>query len=82
MTKKLWTFVVDFEGGTYVSQFEKATISEAIEQYNVTDPSGQGAVPLDDGAVPIRGTQGVFCATGLTEGDAFLMANIIVTVKH
>lgn len=80
--KDLWTFIVDFEGGTYISQYSDMSILEAIGAYNATDPSGQGAVPIDDEPVAITGTQGVFCSGGLTEKDESILVNIVATENY
>lgn len=42
MSKKLWTFIIEYKGGTYISQFRDVELSEAIEAYNKIDPSNQG----------------------------------------
>ena len=82
-SKKLWTFVVDFRGGTYVSQFQAPAALEAIECYNAADPSGLGAVPLNREFTKLEGVQNVLCATGLSDGDAgLILANIVQTVSE
>lgn len=66
MTPNLWTFIIEYEGGTYISQFENMELVEAIQKYNIIDPSGQGAVPLEEGYTPLNGAQSVFCLSGTT----------------
>lgn len=56
----IWTFMVEFKGGTFLSQFDADDIGAAIEQYNARDPSGCGAVPLDADAVAVEGLGNVF----------------------
>ncbi|GJL94331.1 MAG: hypothetical protein DHS20C05_07360 [Hyphococcus sp.] len=75
----IWTFVVDYKGGTYASQFECSNLTDAVAQYNVTDPSGQGAVPLDTKPTLLDGLFGVFCSTGRSKDGALILANIIKT---
>lgn len=77
----LWTIVVAYDGGTYISQYRNMTLFDAIKAYNSTDPSDQGAVPIDE-PVAISGTEGVFCASGLTKDDELILANIIATEKY
>ncbi len=75
-----WTFVVDYDGGTYVSQFVCTTILEAISLYNDTDPSNQGAVPVRDGFVKLTGLRNAFCTSGMSEpDDKLIVVNIIKT---
>lgn len=75
-----WTFVVDFEGGTYCSQFQADNLQDAVSQYNNSDPSGQGAIPLDVDALGLTGLKNIFCTTGSTENDdLFILANIVKT---
>jgi len=64
MTQKLWTFIINYEGGTYISQFMNMSLIEAIRTYNDTDPSGQGAVPLDEDYTPIDGATSTFFLSG------------------
>ena len=75
-----WTFVVEYEGGTYSSQIEADSLRTAIHRYNERDPSGIGAVPLDPEAVALEGLKGVFCASGLAKtGERLVLANIVRT---
>ncbi|MDV4144028.1 hypothetical protein R1W01_04255 [Shimia sp. FJ5] len=75
-----WTFVVEFEGGTYCSQFRAETLQDAISQYNTCDPSEQGAVPLDADATELTGLKNIFCTGGLAEdGAPVMVANIVKT---
>lgn len=72
--------MVEFEGGTYSSQFEADELRAAIYQYNQSDPSGCGAVPLDMDAVELAGLKNIYCASGLTiMHKRFIMANIVKT---
>ena len=64
MVQKLWTFIINYEGGTYISQFINMSLIEAIRAYNDTDPSGQGAVPLDEDYTPIDGATSTFFLSG------------------
>jgi len=75
-----WTFVVDFEGGTYCSQFQADNLQDAVSKYNSSDPSEQGAVPLDANAVELTGLKNIFCTGGLTEkNEQSILANIVKT---
>ena len=79
-----WTFIVDFEGGTYISQFKEKSMAQAIEAYNKTDPSGRGIVPLStdpsDAPVAIAGLTSVWCTSGFTEvSDKHFLVNIVKT---
>lgn len=76
----IWTFVVEFGGGTYSSQFQADDLHAAIDQYNAKDPSGFGAVPLDLDAVELEGLENIFCTGGLTEdAEKSIFANIVKT---
>lgn len=66
MSKKLWTFIIEYKGGTYISQFRDVELSEAIASYNETDPSNQGAVPLDNEYTKIKDLESVFCLSGVS----------------
>jgi len=75
-----WTFVVEFEGSTYCSQFQANNVQDAVSQYNNSDPSEQGAIPLDADAVERTGLKNIFCTGGLTETDELsIFANIVKT---
>ena len=75
-----WTFVVEFEGGTYCSQFQAENLQDAVSKYNNSDPSEQGAVPLDSDAAELTGLKNIFCTGGLTEKDELsIFANIVKT---
>lgn len=75
-----WTFVIEFEGGTYCSQFQAESLKDAVSQYNNNDPSEQGAVPLDADAAELSGLKNIFCTSGLTDTDElFILANIVKT---
>ncbi len=77
--QKLWTFIVGFEGGTYISQYPDMSLLEAIKSFNSSDPSGQGAVPIDPELVATTGLEGVFYCSGLTDRDEYIAANIVAT---
>ena len=75
-----WTFVVEFEGGTFCSQFRAESLQDAISQYNNCDPSKHGAVPLDADAVELTGLKNIFCTGGLAEdGAQDMLASIVKT---
>ncbi len=76
--KNLWTFVVDYDGGTYVSQFRASDIEGAISLYNSSDPSGQGAVPVDY-AVKLDGLSSAYCTSGNGSSGLPILINIIRT---
>lgn len=71
--------MVDYEGGTYVSQFQTDDILHAIAEYNREDPSGQGAVPLECDPVNLDGLRNVWCTTALSRDDCLIIANIVMT---
>ena len=76
----IWTFVVEFEGGTYSSQIQADDLQAAIAKYNSSDPSGYGAVPLDVDAGELEGLKNIFCTCGHTnESEQFILANIVKT---
>ncbi|WP_162933465.1 hypothetical protein [Sulfitobacter mediterraneus] len=75
-----WTFIVEFEGGTYCSQFQAERLQDAVSEYNSSDPSEKGAVPLDADAVELAGLKNIFCTSGLIGKDEqYILANIVKT---
>ena len=71
---------MSLEGGTYCSQFQAEKLQDAVLQYNNSNPSEQGAVPLDVDAVELTDLRNTFCTSGLTEKDeVFIVANIVKT---
>ena len=77
MEEKLWTFIIEYNGGTYISQFANMSLLMAIREYNETDPSGQGAIPLDEDYTQIKGVAAVFFLSGESKtlfGNAVLTA--------
>lgn len=78
--KHLWTFVVGYQGGTYVSQFAATNLVDAIREYNQSDPSGRMAIPIKEEYVPVSDMTNVFCASGLCKGEGkLILAHIIET---
>ena len=82
--KANWTFVVDFEGGTYVGQYADCTMKSAVARYNRDDPSGLGLVPLafeaDDHPAPLTGVASVWNTDGFSRGeDKFFTVLIVKT---
>ncbi|KPA20610.1 hypothetical protein shim_32130 [Shimia sp. SK013] len=75
-----WTFIVEFGGGTYCSQFHAERLQDAVLEYNRSDPSEQGAIPLDADAVELTGLKNIFGTSGLTEKDEqLILASIVKT---
>ena len=70
--------MIDFAGGTYVSQFEVVDLPAAIAAYNDSDPSGQQAVPVAE-PVPLAGMKGAYCATGHSAEGDLILATIVRT---
>jgi hypothetical protein len=76
----IWTFVVEFEGGTYSSQHRADNLEIAIILYNALDPSGCGAVPLDMSAPELDSLTNIYCTSGLSIGSKkLILANIVKT---
>jgi uncharacterized FlgJ-related protein len=83
---KTWTFIVDYEGGTYKSQFTALSILDAIQQYNCADPSGIGLVPIsmfkNDLPVPVNGMVSVWATSGFAkENDNSFHVTIVKTER-
>lgn len=77
-----WNFLVDFKGGTHVSQFADCSMETAIARYNHADPSGLGLVPLafraDDHPAPLSGVSAVWSTDGFSRGDDTFFTVMIV----
>jgi hypothetical protein len=76
----LWTFIIDYDGGTYISQYAADTITEA---FSLARQNGDKFLSLIDedrasDATPIEGVQNVFCTGGIYKKKGILV-NIIKT---
>jgi len=74
----VYSFTVEYEGGTFCSQFEAKNLGEAITAYNEADPSEQGAVPISD-PVPLEGLTNFWYASNHYSDDRTITANIVKT---
>jgi hypothetical protein len=63
----LFTLVLEFDGGTYISQFRAASVVRAVAQY----PSTENPVAID-------GVQNVWCCSA-SAGKKFALLNIVAT---
>lgn len=89
MKSKFWTFIVEYDGGTYISQFEDVDFIQAIRLYNSTDPSGMGAFPLDEDYTSSNGVISTFYLSGVSSTSNWLFfkkrkvifANAILTER-
>ena len=80
----LYTFIIEYRGGTYCSQFYANCLRDAVVLYNAADPSGVGAVPLDYDDTPSNLDRmiNVWCLTGFdtcSERNDLIFANVIKT---
>ena len=83
MTLALWTFVADYEGGTYIAQTRAEDLSSALKWYALNGPKVApiAFTPSEDffEAIPIQGTQNVWCTGALGPNDTSLLLNVIRT---
>ena len=83
----LWTFIADFSGGTYIVQCSANTLRDALRWYAVNQPHQdffqlEGIADDVDflDAVPITGTESVWCTSALdTKTENLVSLNIILT---
>ena len=66
---KLWTFIADFMGGTYISQCSSESIETALDWFAIEQPSKKYFRFLADDsfydAVQVTDTQSVWCTNVL-----------------
>jgi hypothetical protein len=87
----LFTVVLEFDGGTYISQFRATSVRAAIEKH-ASQLVGNKAVSTlttrrrlahdlsADGPVAIEGVQNVWCCSA-SIGKKFALANIVATAE-
>lgn len=91
MTSDKYTVICEFRGGTYVSQVQGRDINDAvrswIELLRVERPMGRSSAylarsllaDLDDNPPKVlKGLQGVWCVSGVYDGDLAL-ANVVAS---
>jgi hypothetical protein len=77
----LWTFVTDYEGGTYISQYEAENIPDAFRVARAAKDEFLSNVTEEEAGdvARITGTSNVFCAYG-TKKKKPMLVNIVLTV--
>jgi hypothetical protein len=90
MTPQLYTFIVEYKGGTYVSQIRSSNPPMAVSDWPRLLPEQElsqwdldrdqlvGIITAGD-AVPLRDRIGVWCLTGVDDADEQLLINIVRT---
>lgn len=75
----IWTFVIDYDGGTYVSQHKGDTVADAVKAARFAEPLDDYVFP-DADAVQIVGCPNVYCRSGIhPKTDELVLAHIIKT---
>jgi hypothetical protein len=86
---KLYTLLLEYQGGTYISQVSGASPAAALPKWvseisaeNLTEwritRNDLAAITKSDGLVPIDGCYGVWCVSGSTK-DGLVLINVIST---
>jgi hypothetical protein len=85
----LWTFLLEYDGGTYISQVRAADLTQGLVSWPIAVPDSDlaiwGLTRSDlaglnlSGAVPIQGVTNVWCASGLTRSDKQILIHIVAT---
>ena len=89
----LYTLVLDFHGGTYISQFEADTPAEAVAAWcqelqaeqllgAVSSDVAEGVMidAIENRLVEVEGLHGAWCAAATVEGNLALL-NVIITQR-
>lgn len=78
---KLWTLIVDYDGGTFLEQASAPTLRDAVEKIcDITSHSFLKSLlgsDLDDPS-PIVGIEGSWCISGLYD-DKLVLAHVVQT---
>jgi predicted GNAT superfamily acetyltransferase len=89
----LYTFIMDYEGGTYVSQFQGESVKDAciewsnnldvseIESFSEANKSEFIKEMKDEIPTPIDRLINVWCISLLTEDDKLAIVDIVQTEK-
>ena len=87
--KGLYTIIVDYRDGTYISQFEADTPKSAVQHWSRSKPSDRKDVPSGprsyihsellngNDLVPLSGLKNVWCLTA-TYRDQLLLINVVL----
>jgi len=89
----LYTMVLDFHGGTYISQFDAETAIEAVKHWcdelkeeqllgEVSSDVAEGVMidAADNRLVEVEGLHGAWCAAATVAGGLALL-NVIITQR-
>jgi len=85
----LFTLILEFDGGTYISQLRAASVARAVAQYPSQLLSNKTVSTLavrkrlaqsfsTENPVVIEGVQNVWCCSG-SAGNKFALLNIVAT---
>lgn len=85
-----YTFIAEYKGGTYISQFVASNLAEALPLWameldgNIFSKSAREQIlsevnEVDFSPVLLKKIENVWCATYLSE-ESFLLLNIVETV--
>ncbi len=91
-TLVLYTVILDFNGGTYISQVRAATPTLAAEQWAQTSifeealhrdllRSDLEKIIKDSSLMPLSGLFNVWCISGITEADSSVLINLVATAN-
>ncbi|MGR4865643.1 hypothetical protein [Caulobacter sp. LARHSG274] len=89
----LYTMVLDFHGGTYISQFDADTAADAVAAWcrelqdeqllgEVSSDVAEGIMidAIENRLVEVDGLHGAWCAAATVEGNLALL-NVIITQR-
>lgn len=89
----LYTLVLDFHGGTYITQFDAETATDAVAAWcrelqeeqllgEVSSDVAEGIMidAIENRLVEVEGLHGAWCAAATVEGELALL-NVIITQR-
>jgi hypothetical protein len=91
-TERLWTIVLDFRGGTYISQVRSRGVSTVLEewlsmitadeltQWNLKRSALSAAI-ADGALIPLMNRFNVWCLTGTDDEGELLLINVVMTAE-
>jgi hypothetical protein len=88
----LFTFVLEFDGGTHISQFRAASVFRAVEEYGAQLLHNKAIAKLPvrrrlkealsaENPVAIKGVRNVWCCSA-SIGKKFALVNVVVTAVN
>ena len=83
----LFTFISGCQGAIVIEQFNGKTLQAALRRWNLKSQLAPGFADeaLTDGGAgggtPVEGTTSVWCFSGVTDDDRFILTHIVATAS-